>query len=89
MAEEKTTEKKIQGGAELSGVVVSNGMKDTIVVAVTRYVKHPKYKKYMKRMKRYKVHDKGNTKEVGAKVTIRETKPISKDKHFVVVQRTE
>lgn len=69
----------------LSGTVVSNKMKDTIVVAVTRYVKHPKYKKYLKRVKRYHAHDVGNRKEVGDRVEIRETRPISKLKHFEVV----
>jgi len=68
-----------------SGTVMSNKMKDTIVVAVTRYVKHTKYKKFVKMVKRYKVHDAGNTKEVGDNVTIVETRPISKDKAYKVV----
>lgn len=68
-----------------SGTVVSTKMKDTIVVLVERYVKHPKYDKFIKRSKRFKAHDAGNTKQMGEKVEIRETKPISKDKHFVVV----
>lgn len=69
----------------LSGVVVSNKMKDTIVVLVERYVKHPKYQKYMTDRKKYKVHDAGNTKNIGEKVQIEETKPISRHKHFKVV----
>jgi len=69
----------------LSGVVVSDKMKDTVVVSVTRYVKHPKYKKYVKQVKRFKAHDEGNAKHVGDKVSIEETKPISKDKRFKVV----
>ncbi|MEK7579359.1 MAG: 30S ribosomal protein S17 [Patescibacteria group bacterium] len=69
----------------LSGVVVSNKMKDTVVVIVERYVKHPKYGKYMQTRKRYKAHNPGNTLAVGDKVTIVETRPISKDKHFKVV----
>jgi small subunit ribosomal protein S17 len=69
----------------LSGVVLSSNMKDTIVVAVTRYVKHPKYKKYMKRVKRYKVHDAGNTCKEGDKVRIEDGKPISKDKSYRVI----
>lgn len=69
----------------LSGVVVSDKMKDTCVVSVTRFVKHPKYKKYYKESKKYKAHDLGNTKKVGDKIAIMETRPISKDKHFVVV----
>ena len=69
----------------LSGTVVSNKMKDTIVVSVERFVKHPKYGKFINRRKKFKAHDAGNTKNIGEKVSIRETKPISKDKHFVVI----
>ena len=69
----------------LSGVVVSDRMNDSIVVAVTRYVKHPKYKKYQKKVKRYTAHDAGNTKNIGEKVVIEECKPISKTKRFRVV----
>lgn len=86
MAEEsQKTETRITKGKEFAGVVLSNKMKNTIVVKVTRYVKHPKYQKYVKHDKRYKVHDEGNTKEVGERVVIRGTKPISKGKHFIVV----
>ena len=75
-----TTKKKI-----LKGVVVSDKMKDTIVVSVERYVKHPKYGKYMNKRKKYHAHDAGNTKNVGDMVTIEETTPMSKTKHFKVV----
>lgn len=74
----------------LSGNVVSTKMKDTIVVAVNRFVQHPKYRKYLKVTKRFKVHDAGNTKKEGEKVTIVECAPISKDKHFrVLTERSE
>lgn len=69
---------------KLSGTVVSNKMKDTIVVEVSRFVKHPKYEKFIKRSKKFKAHDAGNTKQIGEKVVIVETKPISKDKQFIV-----
>ncbi len=69
----------------LSGVVVSDKMKDTTVVMVKRYVKHPKYGKYMEKRKKYAAHDVGNTKHIGDKVTIQETRPISKTKHFKIV----
>lgn len=87
--EEKATQNTIKDNNKrnpkrLSGVVVSNKMKDTIVVAVTRYVKHSKYKKYIKRVKKYKAHDAGNTKTIGERVTIEETKPISKQKSFKI-----
>lgn len=69
----------------LEGLVVSDKMKDTIVVLVQRYEKHPKYGKFVKHKKKFKAHDLGNTKKIGDKVRIAETKPISKDKHFIVV----
>jgi small subunit ribosomal protein S17 len=81
-SEKITTEKK---GRVFSGVVVSSKMKDTIVVSVARYVKHPKYLKYIKRVKKYSVHDEGNTHAEGDKVQIKECRPISKTKHFKVV----
>jgi small subunit ribosomal protein S17 len=73
-------------GRVLSGVVVSDKMKDTVVVEVSRFDKHPKYGKYIVRSKKYKADDKGNTKKVGDKVQIKECPPISKDKHFRVVK---
>ena len=69
----------------LSGIVVSDKMKDTCVVLVNRFVKHPKYKKYRKVSKKYKVHDIGNTKKIGEKVSIVSYRPISKDKHFKIL----
>lgn len=69
----------------LRGVVVSDKMNKTVVVLVNRYVKHPKYHKYQKVSKRYKAHDEQNTTKVGDQVTIRECRPISKDKHFEIV----
>lgn len=74
-----------QKGKVLRGVVTSDKMKDTIVVSVTRFVKHQKYKKYYKVSKKFKAHDAGNTKKIGDKVEIRETRPISKDKHFTLI----
>jgi small subunit ribosomal protein S17 len=83
---DKSREKKGESRAKtLRGVVVSSKMKDTATVEVVRYVKHQKYKKYYKVTKRYKAHDVGNTKAAGDKVEIRECRPISKDKHFVVI----
>ena len=71
-------------GKTFEGVVVKSAMKDTATVSVERYVKHPKYKKYMKLTKKFLVHDVGNTKVVGEKVTIKETRPISKRKRFIM-----
>ena len=85
MEEEVKKEVKKNVKRELAGVIVSDKMKDTVVVAVTRFVKHPKYKKYQKRVKKYHAHDEGNKFKVGEKVRIRESNPISKRKHFVVI----
>lgn len=70
----------------LRGTVVSTKMKDTITVAVERYVKHPKYKKYLRRTKKYLVHDAGNTASEGMLVDIRETRPLSKRKRFELIK---
>jgi small subunit ribosomal protein S17 len=74
-------------GRVFEGTVVSSKMKDTCTVAVERYVKHPKYKKFMRLTKKFLVHDVGNTAEVGSKVSIIETRPISKRKHFALVTK--
>jgi small subunit ribosomal protein S17 len=73
-------------GKTFEGVVVKTAMKDTATVAVASYEKHPKYQKFLRRTKKYLVHDAGNTVAVGDKVTIRETRPISKRKHFTIVK---
>ncbi len=77
---EKTTSKK-----QLHGVVVSDKMKDTVVVSVKRFYKHPKYKKFISRSKKFMAHNPGNTVKIGDEVTIEETAPISKHKHFKVL----
>jgi len=66
------------------GVVVSNAMNKTVVVTVSRLVKHPQYKKYVKRRKRFKAHDENNECNVGDRVAIAETRPLSKDKRWRV-----
>ena len=85
--ETKTKNNKGQKGKVLQGKVVSSKMKDTVVVAVDRFVKHPKYDKFFKVTKRFKAHDAGNTKKTGDMVSIIECNPISKDKHFKIIER--
>lgn len=68
------------------GTVVKASSKDTAVISVSRYVKHPKYKKYQTRIKKYLVHDPGNTAQVGETVTIVACSPVSKMKHFTLVK---
>ncbi len=83
--EKKIEQKNIAKRKTLQGAVVSDKMKDTIVVLVERYVKDEKYQKFMNLRKRFKVHDAGNTKKIGDKVTIESCRPMSKDKSFRVV----
>ena len=71
----------------LKGTVVSDKMNKTVVVAVTRFVKHAKYQKYLKITKKYKAHDETNSAHVGDSVMIESTRPLSKDKHFTIVTK--
>jgi len=70
----------------LKGIVISNKMKKTIVVQVDDFKKHPRYGRYYKVSKKYKAHDEKGEFHIGDKVMIKETRPISKDKHFVAVK---
>ncbi|CDD09176.1 30S ribosomal protein S17 [Clostridium sp. CAG:349] len=68
------------------GIVVSDKMDKTIVVAIEQRVKHPLYKKIVKRTKKFKVHDENNVAGVGDKVLIAETRHLSKDKCWRLVE---
>jgi len=70
---------------ERVGVVVSDKMDKTVVVAVENRAPHPKYRKIMVRTKRYKVHDEENKCKSGDRVRIRETRPLSRTKRWTVV----
>jgi len=70
-----------------SGKIVSSKMKDTVVVLVERYTKHPKYGKFLRKWKRIKAHDALNKHQVGEVVEIVEVKPLSKDKSFVILEK--
>jgi small subunit ribosomal protein S17 len=84
---ETKIEKKNNEGKVFSGKIVSTKMKDTAVVLIERYTKHPKYGKFLKRQKKFKAHDAGNKHKEGEIVEIMETKPISKDKRFVILEK--
>jgi small subunit ribosomal protein S17 len=71
------------------GIVVSNKMDQTAVVAVERLVKHPVYKKYIKRTAKFKAHDAKNECQNGDKVKIIETRPLSKTKRWRVAEVLE
>ena len=70
---------------EKVGIVVSNKMKDTLIVSVNERIIHKRYKKVITRTKRYNVHDSTSNSFVGDLVRIRETKPISKTKNWVLI----
>ena len=72
---------------KLQGLVVSDRMAKTAVVLVTRLRKYPKYKKYHKVSKKFKAHDEHNEYKVGDKVVIQETRPLSKDKRWKIVEK--
>ncbi|MCI8497742.1 MAG: 30S ribosomal protein S17 [Clostridiales bacterium] len=71
------------------GIVVSDKMDKTIVVAIKDNVKHPLYKKIVKRTVKLKAHDEKNECGVGDRVMVMETRPLSKDKHWRVVEIIE
>ena len=68
------------------GVVVSDKMDKTVVVAIEDMVKHPLYGRIVKHTKKFKAHDENNEARIGDTVLIMETRPLSKDKHFRVAK---
>ncbi|MDD5760551.1 MAG: 30S ribosomal protein S17 [Candidatus Pacebacteria bacterium] len=69
----------------LEGEVISNKMQKTVVVRVSSVRLHPKYKKYYRVSRNFKVHDEKNQCQIGDKVIIEETRPLSKDKRWRVI----
>ncbi|MFN4234006.1 MAG: 30S ribosomal protein S17 [Bacteroidia bacterium] len=74
---------------EKIGIVTSNKMEKSIVVAVERKVKHPKYKKFVKRTSKFMAHDEKNECNIGDVVRIMETRPLSKNKCWRLVEIIE
>lgn len=71
------------------GIVVSNKMDKTVTVAVDNYYHHPLYKKITKTTKKYKAHDEENKCNIGDKVKVMETRPLSRHKRWRVVEIIE
>lgn len=71
------------------GIVTSDKMDKTVVVAVEGRVLHPLYKKYITRIKKYKAHDAENQASLGDRVQIQECRPVSKDKRFRLISVLE
>ena len=74
---------------ERIGVIVSNKMEKSIVVLVERKVKHPKYGKFVKKSTKFMAHDEKNECNIGDTVRIMETRPLSKNKCWRLVEITE
>ena len=74
---------------ETIGIVTSNKMDKTIVVSVETSVKHPMYSKIVKRTYKLKAHDENNDCNIGDKVRVMETRPLSKDKRWRLVEIVE
>ena len=77
-------EQRVSAGKRFVGSVVSDKMDKTIVVRVERLVRHPRYGKVLSRAKKYKVHDAENVCRVGDLVRIAESRPLSREKRWVV-----
>jgi small subunit ribosomal protein S17 len=84
MTNEQATERNARKSR--TGIVVSDKMQKTVVVAIERRVPHPIYGKMITRTKRLKAHDEENSAKVGDTVRIVETRPLSKDKRWRVVE---
>jgi small subunit ribosomal protein S17 len=69
---------------ERQGIVISNRMNKTVVVAIERMVAHSKYKKYLRVRSKLKAHDEGNQCQIGDRVAVTETRPLSRDKRWRV-----
>jgi small subunit ribosomal protein S17 len=87
MAETTATERNARKTRE--GVVVSNKMHQTAVVAIVERVRHPKYAKFLNRTKKLYVHDEKNDVNIGDKVRVEETRPLSKLKRWRLVEILE
>lgn len=72
---------------KMKGTVVSDAMEKTVVVAVDTFKTHKKYHKKYISTKKYKAHDENNTYKVGDAIEIVQSKPMSKDKKFTVVEK--
>ena len=82
--------KKVRGvRKKLTGIVVGNQMDQTAVIQVNRLTKHRVYKKYVTRQAKYKAHDPKNTCQIGDRVRIIESRPISKTKKWQVLEIIE
>jgi small subunit ribosomal protein S17 len=76
--------KNVASRKKIVGVVVKDKMDKSVVIEVEKFSKHPRYHKYLRTKKRYKAHDEGNLCKIGDRVLVVETRPLSKDKNWLV-----
>lgn len=86
---ETKTEKNKRNKKTLVGTVVSDKMEKTIVIRIDRRKLHPLYKKYITRTKKIKAHDEGNLCQIGDIVKVIESRPLSKDKRWNLLEVLE
>jgi len=85
--ETRLTEGKKQGERKVqTGWVISDKMQKTIIVKVMRLDKHPRYKRIIKKYNKFKAHDESNKAKIGNLVKIEETRPLSKEKRWRLVE---
>jgi small subunit ribosomal protein S17 len=91
MAEQENTEAGHRKGGkkEFVGIVKSDKMQKTIVVAIETMKLHPLYKKYVKRLKKVKAHDEKNDAKIGDRVRVIESRPLSREKRWKLVEVIE
>jgi small subunit ribosomal protein S17 len=89
MTEAITTEVVRQNRKVREGVVVSNKMDKTIVISIVERVRHPKYAKFVQRTKKLYAHDEANDAQIGDRVRVMETRPMSKQKRWRLVEVLE
>ena len=82
--ENKDVRNPLQKRRAVVGIVVSDKMQKTIVVKVDRQVRHALYKKYVEKSRRYKAHDETNDAKIGDRVALVESRPLSRDKRWVL-----
>jgi small subunit ribosomal protein S17 len=86
---ETTTEVVRQNRKVRDGIVVSNKMDKTIVISIVERVRHPKYAKFVQRTKKLYAHDEANDAKIGDRVRVMETRPMSKQKRWRLVEVLE
>lgn len=89
MTEHLIKEKSAKNIRTLSGIVISDKMLGSAIVSVERHVKHPIYGKYMRRATKFHIHDPENQCKQGDTVSIKEFRPVSKTKSWVLVDIIE